>query len=98
MPAGVISAVATGSLAERIGLQPGDEIFFINEHPLRDIIDVRFYAAEERLVLQARRDGQRVTIEVERRYDEPLGLEFVHPTFDDIQGALIHCLSSVYKH
>ncbi len=87
MSAGVISAVATDSLAERIGLQPGDEIFAINEQPLRDIIDVRFYAAEEQLVLQTRRDGQRVSIETERRYDEPLGLEFVHPTFDGIR----HC-------
>jgi putative radical SAM enzyme (TIGR03279 family) len=91
MPTGVISAVATGSLAERIGLQPGDEVFSINKHPLRDIIDVRFYAAEERLVLQARRDGQRVTIEAERRYDEPLGLEFVHPTFDGIHRCNNRC-------
>ncbi|MCP4541501.1 MAG: DUF512 domain-containing protein [Chloroflexi bacterium] len=87
MSAGVIAAVTTDGLAKRIGLQPGDEIFTINEQALRDIIDVRFYAAEERLVLQARRDGQRVTIEVERQYDEPLGLEFTHPTFDGIR----HC-------
>jgi putative radical SAM enzyme (TIGR03279 family) len=91
MPAGVIAAVATGSLAERIGLQPGDKIFTINNHPLRDIIDVRFYAAEEYLSLQICRGEQKITVEAERRYDEPLGLEFVHPTFDGIRHCNNHC-------
>jgi putative radical SAM enzyme (TIGR03279 family) len=91
MPAGVIATAATGSLAERMGLQPGDKICTINNHPLRDIIDVRFYAAEEYLSLQIRRGEQTITVEAERRYDEPLGLEFVHPTFDGIRRCSNHC-------
>ncbi len=68
MPAGLIAAVTAGSLAERVGLKPGDELFFINDRPLRDVIDVRFYSAEERLAMRARREGQEFAIEVERRY------------------------------
>ncbi|HIQ02013.1 MAG TPA: DUF512 domain-containing protein [Anaerolineales bacterium] len=82
MPSGLITSVASGSLAERLGLQPGDELFAINDHPLRDVIDVRFYGAEERLVLRVRRGGREMSFQAQRRYDEPLGLEFVHPTFD----------------
>ena len=91
MPAGLIAAVAAGSLAERVGLKPGDELLAINDRPLRDVIDVRFYSAEERLALRARRDGQEFAIEVERRYGEPLGLEFAQPTFDPIRRCNNRC-------
>ena len=79
MPAGLISAVAPGSLAERVGLQLGDELVSINGHLLRDVIDVRFYSAEEHLALKVRREEE-FTVEAERRYGEPLGLEVLHAT------------------
>jgi putative radical SAM enzyme (TIGR03279 family) len=87
----MISAVELYSLAERAGLQPGDELLFINSHPLRDVIDVRFYGAKEHLALRVRRSGREFTVEIERRYDEPLGLEFVHPTFDGIRRCDNRC-------
>ena len=91
MTAGLIAACAVGSLAERVGLQPGDELLSVNDHPLRDVIDVRFYAAEDYLTLRVRRDGREFTVEAERRYDELLGLEFVHPTFDGIRRCSNRC-------
>ena len=54
-PGGVIAAVEPGGLGEAIGLQPGDRLLSINDHPLRDIIDVQFYSAEEWLDLCVRR-------------------------------------------
>jgi putative radical SAM enzyme (TIGR03279 family) len=78
----VIAAVEPGSLAERVGLQPGDELVAINDHLLRDIIDVQFYSADEVLELRMGRDGESWLVEVERGYGEELGLAFVHPTFD----------------
>lgn len=91
MPAGLIAAVTPGSLAERIGLQPGDKLLSVNDHLARDVIDVRFYSAEEHLALQVRRGGREFTVEIERRYDEPLGLEFAHPTFDGIHRCNNRC-------
>jgi putative radical SAM enzyme (TIGR03279 family) len=46
---------------------------------------VQFYSAEEHLALRARRNGREFTVETGRRYEEPLGLDFVHPTFDGIR-------------
>lgn len=91
MSAGLITSVASDSLAERCDLQPGDEILSINGHSLRDVIDVRFYSAEEHLTLRMRRGWRRFTVRAERRYDEPLGLEFDHPTFDGIRSCNNRC-------
>ena len=90
-PAGVIAAVIPGSLAERAGLRAGDELLSINGHRLRDVIDVRFYSAEEQLELRLRRGGRAFTVAVERGYDEPLGLEFARPTFDGVRRCNNRC-------
>ncbi len=88
----MIAAVEPGSLAELVELEPGDRLIEINDHVLRDIIDVQFYGAEETLELLVARDGEEWRIEVERDYDEELGLSFVHPTFDvDIRRCANNC-------
>lgn len=88
---GLIAAVAPGSLAERAGLHIGDELLAINGHRLRDVIDVQFYSAAEQLVLEGRRRGEAFTVEIERRYDEPLGLDFSEPLFDGIRRCNNRC-------
>jgi putative radical SAM enzyme (TIGR03279 family) len=88
---GVVATIAPDSLAERIGLRPGDELLSINGRRLRDVIDVQFYAAEERLTFEAQREGEALTFEAERRYDEPLGLDFAAPTFDGIRRCDNRC-------
>jgi putative radical SAM enzyme (TIGR03279 family) len=88
----VIAAVELGSLADKVSLKPGDCLLSINGFPLRDIIDVQFYGAEETLELLVERDGEPWLIEVERDYDEELGLTFVNPTFDvDIRRCANNC-------
>lgn len=54
--AGVIAAVE--GLAAGMGLRPGDELLAVNGYPVRDVIDVHFHAAETRLELLIRRDGE----------------------------------------
>lgn len=79
---GTISTVLPGSLAERLGLRPGDKVVAINGRSPRDVIDVQFYAAEERLTFEVQREAEKLTIQAHRRYGEPVGLEFTNPTFD----------------
>lgn len=79
---GQIVAIEPGSVAAKIGLRAGDELLAINDSPVEDVIDVQFYAAEETLTLLVRRDDEMLTLEAERNYNQPLGLEFAHPTFD----------------
>ena len=91
MPASVISEVTPGSLADRIGLLPGDELSSVNEMELRDIIDLQFYAADEYLTFGVFRAGEELILEAERRFGEPLGLSFGEPTFDGIRRCANQC-------
>jgi putative radical SAM enzyme (TIGR03279 family) len=89
--AGRIAAVE--GLAADAGLQPGDELLAVNDHPVRDVIDVQFYAAEQEVELLIRRGGELWLFELERVYGVPLGLSFEHPTFDtDIRRCNNRCL------
>ncbi|HEV56174.1 MAG TPA: DUF512 domain-containing protein [Phycisphaerales bacterium] len=90
MLGGVITRV-TGGLAERVGLQAGDALLSINGQPLRDVIDVRFQAATERLALKVHRAGQTFILETERRYGEDMGLIFDQPTFDGVRRCENRC-------
>lgn len=79
---GRIVGIEPGSVAAELDLRPGDELLAINDQAVEDIIDVQFYAAEEELELLVRRDGEILRFEAERDYEQALGLEFAHPTFD----------------
>jgi putative radical SAM enzyme (TIGR03279 family) len=72
-------------------MRPGDQLVSINDHVLRDVVDYRFYGAEEELEIIVERDGQRTVLQVERGYDEDLGIEFAAPTFDGIRRCNSQC-------
>ncbi len=88
---GRVRTVLPDSVAGRAGLQPGDCLFAINGEELRDVIDVRFYAAEEELELAFLRNGETHTVRATRAYDESLGLEFEELLFDGIRTCRDRC-------
>ncbi len=81
-PGGQIVNILPDSLAAELDLRVGDRLLAINDQKVVDIIDVRFYAAEENLELLIRRDDEFIIFEAVREYNQTLGLEFQHPTFD----------------
>jgi putative radical SAM enzyme (TIGR03279 family) len=87
----VIKAVAPESLGSRAGLREGDHLVEINGRALRDVIDVRVYGADDHLTLVFTRNGSRLSARVDRRYGEPLGLEFTSPTFDPVRVCRNRC-------
>ncbi len=82
---GVIDAVRSGSLADEIGLQPGDRITAIDGRILRDAVDFQFYAADEVIRLEVVRAGEPELIELEKFPDEDLGVEFQDAAFDGVR-------------
>ncbi|MBI3240986.1 MAG: DUF512 domain-containing protein [Chloroflexi bacterium] len=79
---GLIQKVEPASLAADLGLRPGDEVLAVNGHPVEDVIDVQFYAAEDQVEIVYRRDDTQYAIRNTRKIEQPLGIEFTHPTFD----------------
>ncbi len=79
---GQITGIEPGSVAAKIGLRAGDELLAVNGNAVQDIIDVQFYAADEELELTIRRSNEVLPFTAVRNYNQSLGLEFNHPTFD----------------
>jgi len=89
---GVIAAVAPGSIAEGLGLRPGDTLVAVGEQRLRDVIDYRFAIAEERVTLRVRTaSGEEALYDVEKDPDEDLGIEFSEPLFDRLRTCNNKC-------
>ncbi|BCJ85369.1 DUF512 domain-containing protein [Effusibacillus dendaii] len=81
-----IQSVRPGSLAEELELEPGDEIKSINGQPIKDIIDYQFAVTDEAIELEViKSNGEEWLVDVEKEYDETLGVEWEHPTVDRIK-------------
>ena len=88
---GLISAVDPDGIAAEVGIEPGDRLLSINGHPLRDIIDYQYYGADEELTLAIQRGDEVHSVEIERDYDEALGITFAEPLFDGIRRCTNQC-------
>jgi putative radical SAM enzyme (TIGR03279 family) len=83
-----ISRVLPDSIAAEVGFEAGDSLVSINGSPLRDLIDYQFLCADEILNLEVLDiKGKPHSIEIEKEYDEDIGLEFESAFFD----GLIQC-------
>src|SRR3990170_4660268 len=68
-----IIAVSENSLAEELGIKPGDKLCRINEHTIRDSIDYLFYSQDERLALDIIRQDRELMFEADQE-DTELGI------------------------
>ncbi|MFC1476192.1 DUF512 domain-containing protein, partial [Candidatus Zixiibacteriota bacterium] len=74
----VIAKILDHEFIPRGSMGPGDEIISINDHPIRDGLDVIFYAADEELEICLRRsDGGESTVVIAKPIDRHLGVELV---------------------
>jgi len=88
---GTIAEVGRGSIADELGLAPGDVVLAVGERYLRDVIDYRFATAEERIELRVRRGEEETIYDIEKDPDEELGIEFVEPLFDRLRTCNNKC-------
>src|SRR5258707_2545189 len=73
---GWVREVVPESPADRAGLQPGDLIRTINGHAIRDLVDYRFYIADEELMIAFERQQNAHEVQIAKTYDESLGVLF----------------------
>ncbi len=88
----IIQAVAPDSIAEEIGLAPGDAILKINGTELTDVLDYMFLTADAELEIEVlKADGQMEIIEVETDYEE-LGVVFENSLMDTPKSCHNKCI------
>lgn len=89
---GIIYTVEPDSIAEELGWEPGDELVSINGHELSDLIDYRFYTADEHLIVLVRRGDQSAEFEIEKDYETDLGVTFKDAFFDGVRTCGAKCV------
>lgn len=92
MPA-IVSGVVEGSIAEELDIEQGDVLLSIDGVELADLIDYRFYVNSEELTIAIqKKNGEIEEIELEKDYDEDLGIIFESAVFDKIHPCLNKCI------
>lgn len=93
MPA-TVSDVVKGSIAEELEISKGDIILSIDETPMADMIDYNFLCKSDFLTLEVQKAGtdEVEVIELEKDYDEELGIIFESAVFDRIKPCLNKCI------
>ena len=73
---GWVREVVPESPADRAGLQPGDLVRTINGHLIRDLVDYRFYVADEDLLIGFERQQEAHEARITKSADDNLGVLF----------------------
>jgi len=86
-----IVAVASGSPAQRAGLQPGDEVLTIAGESPRDVIRWQLLSNGTQVALEIKRQEDFFSVLISKRDGEPLGAEVNTAVFDGVQTCDNHC-------
>ena len=79
-----ISKIISGSIAEELQIEIGDILISINGTEIKDIIDYKFLLADDYVEVEIeKKDGEVWTLEVEKEYEEDLGIEFEKEIMDE---------------
>ncbi|MDY2737420.1 DUF512 domain-containing protein [Intestinibacter sp.] len=89
----IISKVYKDSIAEEIGIEVGDLLIAVNDQKVHDIIEYKFLISDEYIELEIqKRDGEVYIYEIEKDFDEELGIEFVNPIIDKAKSCRNKCI------
>ena len=88
-----ISRVLPGSIAEELEIEPGDVLLTVNDQPIEDVFDYHYYTNEEYLTVLIRKpDGEEWELEIEKEFEEDLGIEFESSLMDEYRSCRNKCI------
>ncbi len=89
----IIKEIEAGSIAEEMELTPGDELISINGTIIKDVLDYHYLVKEEDLtVLVKKPDGEEWELDIEKEYDEDLGIVFEEGLMDEYRSCRNKCI------
>ena len=87
-----IKSVDPGSIADELGLEPGDRLLSIDGHELEDIFDYENYIENESImVVVAKKNGEEWELDIENDYQD-LGLTFENGLMSDYKSCHNKCV------
>ena len=87
-----IFGVEDGSRASRAGIMAGDALISINNNPINDVLDYRFYLSERVVTLAFLRDGEEYSVTLKKGEYDDIGLEFETALMDEKQSCKNKCI------
>ncbi len=88
-----IITVQQGSIAQELEIEPGDSLLSINGKEIKDVFDYQYYCNEEYLTVLIRKVcGEEWELEIEKEYEEDLGLGFGEGLMDNYRSCKNQCI------
>lgn len=88
-----IIKVLRNSIAEELEIEPGDELVSVNGASIQDYIDYKFQISDDEIVLEIKKsDGEVWELDIEKEYDEDIGIVFENPLMDNIKVCSNNCV------
>ncbi len=89
----VIKEVYPGSIAQEMEIEPGDILLSINHEVIEDVFDYRYLIKDEYIEVVIRKpDGEEWLLEIDKEYDDDLGVEFENGLMSDYRSCSNKCI------
>ncbi|MDE6387134.1 MAG: DUF512 domain-containing protein [Lachnospiraceae bacterium] len=89
----IIQSIENGSIAEEMGIEQGDSLLAINGQDIKDIFDYRYLVQEEYIeVLVRKQNGEEWLLEIDKDYDDDLGIIFENGLMDEYRSCHNKCI------
>lgn len=88
-----IRSVEAGSIAQEMGIEAGDSLLAINGEEVEDIFDYQYLIQDEYIEVLIRKPSQEEwLLEIDKEYEEDLGLVFENGLMDDYRSCCNKCI------
>ncbi len=89
----VIDRIEEGSIAEELELEPGDVLLSVNGKEIDDVFDYHYLINDDYLeVVVRKKNGEEWELEIEKDYQEDLGIVFLNGLMDDYKSCHNKCI------
>ncbi len=89
----VVKEVLPDSIAAEMGIEPGDKLLSINGNEIEDVFDYHYYVNDENVILLIQKpDGEEWELEIEKDYEEDLGIVFEQGLMDEYRSCRNKCM------